>query len=395
MIDGSVAPGFESIRDIFAENFEHRNELGAAMCVYLKGVKVVDLWGGHLDLEKTRPWGQDSRVMVFSVTKAMCALLAGIWVTKGLIEYETAISTVWPEFAQNGKNDITLRQLLEHRAGLYAIDEKITPELLMDKEKLSEVLAKQKPQDIGKAAYHAQTSGWYLSEICHRIDPQKRYLNQYLQEEVIIPEGLNFTIGLSPKDSMSDVATLHSNSAMEVLFSETNISLSLILQLINPYSTASKALKNPYFSRPSEMILPPWPYCEIPASNGIGTVRSVACLWQIALDKHFLGTQLSPDVINCLRSDPIERNDGVLGHTMRYHYGFTRPGQNLDFGASHQCLGFAGIGGSFSFAEPKYGLTYAYSPSRLGPVMWNDPRERALRLGLMDTLKKLNIQPAP
>jgi CubicO group peptidase (beta-lactamase class C family) len=191
---------------------------------------------------------------------------------------------------------------------------------------------------------------------------------------------------------MANVASLTSNSAIELLFTDTNISLSFILQLMNPYSLASKALKNPYFSRPSEMILPPWPYCEIPASNGIGTARSVACLWQLVLDKHYLNTTLSKEVLRDLREEPTERPDGVLGQSMRYHLGFTRPSYTMKFGVSEFALGFAGIGGAFSFADPKLGLTYAYTPNRLGPVMWDDPRERALRHTLFQCLADSGIK---
>ncbi|MAZ44472.1 MAG: hypothetical protein CMF48_04785 [Legionellales bacterium] len=395
MIDGPIAPGFEKIRDAFEENFTHRKELGAAVCIYLGGVKVVDLWGGYLDAEKKRAWTIDSRVMVFSVTKGMCALAMAHLVSKRKISYETKISSIWPEFSQHGKENITLRQLLEHRAGLFSINERITPELLLDKQKFSTVLAKQEPEQIGKVAYHAQTVGWYLSEICHRVDEQGRYIGQYLEEELIKPLNLNFKIGLDMSDDMSTVSGLTSHSAIELLFSETNVSLSMILQLLNPFSQASRALKNPHFSRPSDMIAPPWPYCEMPSSNGIGTVRSIACMWQLVLDKHYLPVRLREELVASLREDPVERPDSIIGHPMRYHYGFTRPGRSIHFGVSDQAIGFAGIGGAFSFADPSLGVTYAYAPNRLGPVMWDDPRERALRIALFETLESLGITNDP
>jgi CubicO group peptidase (beta-lactamase class C family) len=151
VIEGPVAPGFERIKDTFQQNFEKRKELGAALCVYLNGVKIVDCWGGYLDIEKKRPWNQDSRVMVFSITKAMCALSVALWVSRGQISYNTKIADVWPEFRQHGKENITLRQLLEHRAGLFSVKEKITFELLKDKPRLAQVLAAQVPESIGKA----------------------------------------------------------------------------------------------------------------------------------------------------------------------------------------------------------------------------------------------------
>ena len=122
-ISGFVKPGFEAVREAFAENFERRNELGAACCVYYRGEKVVDLWGGVRNEATGEPWEEDTMVIVFSATKGLAGLTMALAHSRGLFDYDERVSKYGPEFAQQGKDRITIRQLLAHQAGLYAFDE--------------------------------------------------------------------------------------------------------------------------------------------------------------------------------------------------------------------------------------------------------------------------------
>ena len=123
VISGFAKPGFEAVRDAFAENFSRRHELGGACCVYHRGEKVVDLWGGVRNKATGEPWEEDTMVLVYSTTKGLAAMTLALAHSRGWLDYEERVSTYWPEFAQQGKERITVRQLLAHQAGLFAFDE--------------------------------------------------------------------------------------------------------------------------------------------------------------------------------------------------------------------------------------------------------------------------------
>ena len=145
VIAGFVKPGFEAVREAFVENFTRRNELGAACCIYYRGEKVVDLWGGVRNKETGEPWEEDTMVLVFSATKGLSGLAMALAHSRGLFNYDERVCTYWPEFAQQGKEKITVRQLLSHQAALFAFDAPVDKRVVADLDRLSVVLAQQKP----------------------------------------------------------------------------------------------------------------------------------------------------------------------------------------------------------------------------------------------------------
>lgn len=142
-ISGFVKPGFEVVREAFAENFERRNELGAACCIHYRGEEVVDLWGGVRNGSTREPWEEDTMVVVFSATKGLSGLAMALANSRGLFDYDERISKYWPEFAQQGKDKITIRQLLAHQAGLFAFDELGDKSVIADLDQLAVILARQ------------------------------------------------------------------------------------------------------------------------------------------------------------------------------------------------------------------------------------------------------------
>jgi CubicO group peptidase (beta-lactamase class C family) len=200
-LHGDVAPGFEAVHTTFARNFTERGELGSACTMYYRGEKVVDLWGGYRDLHKTLPWQEDTLVLVFSSTKGLAGLTMALAHSRGLFEYDAPIASYWPEFAQNGKGQITVRQLLAHEAGLSSIDEPLPPAVLAHPDVLATILARATPawEPGTRHGYHAFTLGWYESEIIRRTDPQHRTLGQFFHDELARPLGLEFYIGV-PQD---------------------------------------------------------------------------------------------------------------------------------------------------------------------------------------------------
>lgn len=144
-IHGHVARGFEEVRAEFECNFAQRRELGAACAVYYRGEPVVDLWGGYRNKRRHQPWEEDTLVPVFSTTKGMAGMAVAVAHSRGLLDYDAPVSAYWPEFAERGKHDVTVRQLLSHQAGLSAIDVRLDSTLLGNLDGLSAVLARQKP----------------------------------------------------------------------------------------------------------------------------------------------------------------------------------------------------------------------------------------------------------
>ena len=197
-IQGNVGRGFEVVRETFAENFVRRHELGAACCVYYHGEKAVDLWGGIRDRETGAPWEEDTMVVVHSASKGLAAMALAIAHSRGWLDYEERVCTYWPEFAQEGKARITVRQLLAHQAGLFAINEPVDRRIVADLDRLAVVLARQKPawEPGTRQAYHALSLGFYEGELLRRFDPRHRSLGQFFQDEIASRLGLDVYIRL-------------------------------------------------------------------------------------------------------------------------------------------------------------------------------------------------------
>jgi CubicO group peptidase (beta-lactamase class C family) len=240
-VHGFVNPGFESVRDAFVENFALRNELGGACCVYQNGEKIVDLWGGTRDKRTGDPWDHDTMVVVYSTTKGLAAMTLAIAHSRGWLDYEELVCTYWPEFAQNGKERITVRQLLAHQAGLFAFDEPVDKHTVADLDRLAEVLARQRPawEPGSRQAYHAISLGFYESELLRRVDPLHRSLGQFFQDEIASPLGIDFYIRLPESIPNSHLAVIEPISLFERIF---GFPLKLALATLNHQSNIYRAL---------------------------------------------------------------------------------------------------------------------------------------------------------
>jgi CubicO group peptidase (beta-lactamase class C family) len=218
-IHGFVSSGYEAVREAFAENFTRRREVGAACCVYHKGEKVVDLWGGVRNKTTGEAWEEDTMALVYSATKGLSAMTLAIAHSRGWLDYDELVCKYWPEFAQNGKEKITVRQLLAHQAGLFALDVPVDRSVVADLDRLAFVLACQKPawEPGTRQAYHAVSLGFYEGELLRRTDPQHRSLGQFFQDEVATPLGLEFYIRLPDSIPDSRLAPLIDPSMFEML----------------------------------------------------------------------------------------------------------------------------------------------------------------------------------
>ena len=195
IIEGSVADGFEPVREAFVEKSTQRGQLGGACCVYRDGEKVVDLWGGVRDRKSGARWQADTMTLVQSTTKGLSATVLALQHSRGLLDYDERVCTYWPEFAQAGKERVTVRQRA-HQAGLFAFDEKVDVRVVADLDRPAEIMARQRPvwEPGERQAYHAISLGFYEGELVRRIDPAHRTLGQLFHEDIATPLGIDFFI---------------------------------------------------------------------------------------------------------------------------------------------------------------------------------------------------------
>lgn len=200
-VAGTVAPGFEPVRERFAANFlrdDHCREVGAALAVFHGERCVVDVWAGYMDAGGAQPWRKDTLLNVYSATKGMVACCIALLVDRGALRYDDTVATVWPEFAQNGKQHITIEQVLSHQAGLPAFEQPTTLEDLYDWHARCAALAGQKTRWTPgeKTAYHPITYGYLAGEIVRRVSGHS--VGEFLQKELAMPLEADFFIGLEP-----------------------------------------------------------------------------------------------------------------------------------------------------------------------------------------------------
>src|SRR5258707_295686 len=273
-IHGFVAPGFEPVREEFVRNFEERGEPGAACAIYSKGEKVGDLWGGYRDKRLQAPWEEDTLVIVFSSTKGLSALALALANSRGYFDYEAPVAHYWPEFAQNGKERITIRQLLAHEAGLAVIEEPLNLRILADKDALAAILARQRPlwEPGTHHGYHAFSLGWYQSELMRRTDPQHRTLSQFFRDELAMPLGLELYMGMSASVPAERVATPTEPSFLPKIL---GMPKGMMLSALNPRSLIVRTA-NPRMRSNLVLNSPAYRAVEIPSAGGIGQASSIA-----------------------------------------------------------------------------------------------------------------------
>ena len=385
-LHGTVAEGFEAVREVFAENFRDRDELGAACAAYYHGEPVVDLWGGYRDVAAEHPWEEETMVSVFSVTKGMTAAATAVALSRGLFALDDRVADHWPSFAKNGKSAITVREILDHRAGLAAFDRRLTLEEVADQEYLSELLAAKTPEwEPGtRYGYHAFTVGWYQSELLRRVDG--RTAGQFFAEEVAEPLDLRFYIGLPEGTPDSQLAEVEPFSLLTLVRNLDKMPIRFVVPLLNPWSITSRAAM-PLKGGIDAVLSPELRSIEIPAENGIGTVRSIARVYgDLATGGRRLGID-EPTVAELTAapvSPPGGHRDVVLGIETAYSMGYSRPYGDFQFGSTTRSFGTPGAGGAFGFADPDAKLGFAYAPNRLGVHQKDDRLARCIQHGLMN-----------
>jgi CubicO group peptidase (beta-lactamase class C family) len=390
-VEGHVSPGFEAVREAFAENFARRHELGGACCAYYHGEKVVDLWGGSRNKQTGQLWEHDTMVVVHSATKGLAAMALAVAHSRGWLDYEERVATYWPEFAQQGKEKVTVRQLLAHQAGLFAFDEPVDRSVVADPDRLAAVMARQQPawEPGTRQAYHALTLGFYESELIRRIDPSHRTLGQFFQDEIAAPLGEEIYIRLPEEIPNSRLAVLSPPGRVALLL---GFPFRFTLEALNPRSNIYRALVvNPgatvYLDEQQVYAR----NLEVPSGNAVATARGIAHAYGVfASGGRELG--LRKETLDRLAAPAIPPTRGFYDECMKargvaFSLGFMKSCPAFPFGSA-SAYGSPGAGGAMGFADPEAGVGYAYVTSQMGTTLTGDPRDLALSKALYATLRK-------
>jgi CubicO group peptidase (beta-lactamase class C family) len=367
-IGGWVEADFEPVLDAFAENFDTRGEVGAAVCVYRDGHPVVDLWGGLADAQTGRPWESDSVVLVYSSTKGVTSVCANLLIERGVLDPAAPVAQYWPEFAAGGKGAITVAQLLSHQAGLPMVEGTFTLEEALSWDPMVHALAGQEPiwPPGTRHGYHMRTFGWLVGELVRRADG--RTVGTFLREEIAAPLGLDFWIGL-PETVEPRVARLVPPER----------DLGALLEQLGGELLLASVFSNPsgLFGYNEMWNTRALHAAELPSSNGIGDARALARLYASCIGGVDGVRTLQPATVTAATLEQACGKDEVLMVESCFGLGFML---GRSFGAANPATAFghAGAGGSLSFADPATGLAFGYVMNDLRFDPNGDPRSEEL-----------------
>lgn len=371
-INGTVADGFGKVADVFARNFDEFPELGAGFALVADGELQVDISAGIADKASGRAWDADTLQLVFSTTKGAAAICVARLVEAGKLSYSDTVSTHWPEFAANGKGDVTVAQMMSHQAGLPYVDAALSIEQILAVDPVVEALAAQAPiWEPGTGhGYHAVTYGWLAGELVRRVDG--RTIGTYFAEEVAGPLGLDFWIGL-PESEEDRVSTL------EAAPPPTDpAELALMMQVMGPGTTGFKALtmngalmafgggQNPFNTRAVHAT-------EMPAANGITNASSLAKMYAATVGDVDGVRLVTDETMRAMSTEAVNGPDRSLVADTRFGMGFMLENELVPL-LSPSSFGHAGAGGSLGQADPESGVGYGYVMNQMLGGIAGDPR---------------------
>ncbi len=358
--------GFDPVTEAFKANFSEELELGAQFCIYRGDELIIDLMGGWADLKKTQAVTDQTLFSVYSSGKAAAALVIAHLVDQDRIGYDQLVSTIWPEFAQNGKGDLTIAQVMSHQAGLSGISNPDwTSEDWYDWDKTCAQLAAQEPlfEPASASGYHPTTFGFLAGEIARRADKHMRTLGRILREDLCSPSGIDAWIGL-PASEMHRCAEMRKPRALANL---------------GEINAATRAAFLQRYSSPNSRDPQRWRATEFAGSNCQASAKALAQLMQIPIDGRLGDLQiLAEDAIEKLRAPRVSGQNLVLPFELTFTAGLMENAPNFFYGTNPKTLCHSGWGGSCVFADPETGLRGAYVMNLQENTLLGDKRPRRL-----------------
>lgn len=383
-IHGNCDQRFQGVRAAFDANFSERGEIGGAVCVMVGGEVVVDLVGGFADEEATQPWQHDSLVNAFSVGKGIATAVVAQLVGEAMLDADKAVSSYWPEFAAAGKQDVTLRQLLSHQAGLPAVRNRMAPGAMLRHDDMAAALAAQEPWwEPGTAhGYHTNTWGFLVNEVVQRVSGHT--IGALLRERVAGPLGADVHLGV-PASEQDRIAHFHwpgDAPPEEVPPGLRDDATGLALMRHNTYWNPSG------ISGAGVLNTAAWRSAELPSTNLHATARGIARIYSaLAGGGEIEGVRIvDADVLRSFTSEQVVGEDLVLQRSTRFALGFQLTQPERPLGPNPGAFGHFGAGGSLGFADPQSGVAFGYLTNQIGPS-WQSKRNRALLDALYRALR--------
>jgi CubicO group peptidase (beta-lactamase class C family) len=369
MLHGSLHPDFAPVGVSLSRILPRRGPGGASVCVYHRGEKVVDIWGGTRDAAGS-PWQEDTLSVSFSTTKGVASTLLHVFADRGHIDYDARVADYWPEFAQAGKDAITVRHVLCHEAGLYAISDLVEDASeMLDWDQMVRRLAAAKPRHAPGAAhgYHALTYGWLVGELVRRVAGKP--ISELFASELAAPLGLDGLYCGVPADQQHRCAQLFARGFGDPI-EKRRVNTDRMIARAHTWKRRLNSVGVRW--DPTEALaalLPPgmeqldfdsevFRAASVPAANGMFTARSLARLYAcLAAGGELDGVRLLS--AEAVRRATSEQNRGVgrvIPLSMRWRLGYHRA---FALGARSRGFGHYGFGGSGAFADPKRQLAVA------------------------------------
>ncbi|MFC4466928.1 serine hydrolase domain-containing protein [Streptomyces xiangluensis] len=376
-VNGTVAEGFEPVRDAFVRNFTALGERGAAVVVYRDGRKVVDLWGGLRDVaDSSAPWERGTAQIVRSATKGVAAAVPLLLHQRGQLDLDAPVAEYWPEFKAAGKERVLVRQVLSHQAGVPVLDEPLTPAQALDPLRGAEAVARQAPvwEPGTDHGYHALTYGWLTGELVRRVTG--RGIGEWTADEIAAPLGLDLWIGLPAGEAgrVGRVGRLETPPAAGGLRTR-------------PKRTVSEAYEDPAsLTRRAFAAITPFPdqndpayrAAALPATNGIATADGLARFYASLIGEvDGVPSLFTPQTLAAARTEESAGPDRILVINTRFGLGYMLHGSASPF-LSSGSFGHPGRGGALGFADPESGIAFGYVTNGFRKTVTADPRAQAL-----------------
>lgn len=341
---GFCAPLFTPVRDLFDSMLDAQPRYSAQLAVYHQGTKVIDLVGGPDS-------AADSVTGVFSCSKGVAALAFSLLVQDGLVDLDATVATYWPEFAQQGKGAVTVRQLLSHQAGLVGVQGGFAMEEYSDLPAVADRLASLAPMwrpGSGTFGYHALTMGVFLEELCRRVTGER--LQDVYNRRIRVPFAADMFLGLPESEEPRYRPVLFDDQPTPAFF--------------DPFSIAGVS------GNVQAGNLLPFPNnrsvraAGSTSGGGVGSADGLARVYAGALTG--IGDQpayLNPTTIALMTEEQVWGLDRVFCDMSAFAITFMKSHPRMDFGSA-QAFGHEGANASLGYADPLYGIGFGYVPAR-------------------------------
>jgi len=352
-IHGDCDPRFIHVRDALARNFSEHGEIGSAVAIYHEGEKVVDIWAGHMDGARSKPWQADTLCIMYSIAKSICATAVHILADRGQIDLEAPVAAYWPEFAQAGKENVLVRHIVSHNCGICFADATEAGDVY-DYDHMIAALEVQEPAwpAGSKGAYNTVNIGFLAGEVVRRVSGTP--IREFVRENICAPLGADYQIGVRPED-LGRVADLQPNPAGSAMAAQAAAGESPLARAWRP---------NPQPMNTEVQNSEQFRTVGIPSFGGFGEARAMARIYAMLAGGGIIDDSriLSPEAVaRATVTQWTEEADGMTGRPMRYAMGYAKnpPGATI-MGPNANAFGHLGSGGARAIADPDRNLALCF-----------------------------------